>query len=352
MEDEYILAAIAAQFPRWVATTGEYIRRTYEVVAVEQEFAFSLKNPETGGESRSFVEAGKIDLLLRHKTTGLISVGEHKTTAGDIAPGSDYWPALKMDTQISKYVIASQVLHPESGIGPIFYDVTRKPGCRPAGVPLTDEAGVKIVHDAEGVRQRTKDGKKWRESGDTAQGFTLQTRPETAEEYGDRVAEVMRAEPAKYFQAREIPRLANDLEEYMADSWAVGQQLLYARQKNLWPRNPSHCDAWSRCQFWEKCAGTVPADSDLYATVPQAHAELNMQDDGSGRQLLTNSRMKAYRCCPRLHYHLYENPIRRVGEEAEALRWGTLWHHRLEAWLTALIVPVTGSTNQPELTLK
>jgi hypothetical protein len=342
MEDAFILAAIEAQFPYWERSTGASIKATYDVLAVEREFIFPLMNPESTGESKSFVEAGKIDLLLRHKVTGLVSVGEHKTTSDtDISPSADYWYGLKMDTQVSKYVIASQVLYPGSGIGPIFYDVCRKPGQRPASVPVRDEAGLKIVNDALGNRVKTKDGKKWRETGDAEQGYTLQTRPETPEEYGVRIAEAMAEDPSRYFQAREIPRLAGDLDEYQKDAWQQSQQLLYARRFNLWPRNPSHCDAWSRCQFWELCAGIVPPDSSLYAPVEKAHAELNMAGEVEGRQLLTNSRLKAFRACGRLHYHLYENPIRRVGEQAEALRWGTLWHERLENWLRPLIVPDT-----------
>lgn len=353
MDDAFIQAAVDAQFPHWVRTTGAHIVSTYEVLDVEREFIFPLTNPgNERGESKSFVEAGKIDLLLRHRVTGLVSVGEHKTTSNDISPAGDYWHGLKMDTQVSKYVIASQILYPDGGgIGPIFYDVCRKPGIRPGGVPLKDEQCVKIVHDTMGNRVRTKDGKKWRESGDTAQGYVLQTREETPEEYGARVAELMTEDPVKYFQAREIPRLATDLDEYRSDAWMQGKQLLYARQHNLWPRNPSHCDAWSRCQFWELCAGIVPKDSNLYAPVPRAHAELTMAGEVDGRQLLTNSRLKAYRGCARLHYHLYEEPIRRVGEEAEALRWGTLWHHRLEAWLRTHILPTPKTTTTQQIEL-
>lgn len=351
MENAFIQAAVNAQFPHWVRTTGQHILNNYDVLDVEREFIFPLENPNTTGESKSFVEAGKIDLILRHKVSKLVCVGEHKTTMEDIDPAGDYWHGLKMDTQVSKYVIASQVLYPNSGIGPVFYDVCRKPGQRPGSVPLVDEDGVKIVVDANGERVKTKDGKKWRESASSADGYVLRTRPETPEEYGARIAEAMAENPSKYFAAKEVPRLASDIDEYRNDAWALSQEILYRRQKSLWPRNPAHCNSFGRCPFWEKCAGLVPPDSGLYAPVAKMNAELAMADEIGGRQTLTQSRLRALRACSRLHYHLYELPIRRVGEDSEALRWGTLWHNALEAWLRPLITsgPVSGSLTQPNL---
>ncbi len=52
--------------------------------------------------------------------------------------------------------------------------------------------------------------------------------------------------------------------------------------------------------------------------------------------LLTNSRLKAFRRCARLHFYSYELGYRPV-EDAEALRFGTLIHLGLEAWWQALL---------------
>ncbi|MCK6478603.1 MAG: PD-(D/E)XK nuclease family protein [Planctomycetaceae bacterium] len=57
------------------------------------------------------------------------------------------------------------------------------------------------------------------------------------------------------------------------------------------------------------------------------------QPDG-GRVLLTQSRLRAYRECPRLHHLKYIERWRAV-RESEALRFGTLVHRGLEAWWRA-----------------
>jgi uncharacterized membrane protein YhfC len=48
-------------------------------------------------------------------------------------------------------------------------------------------------------------------------------------------------------------------------------------------------------------------------------------------ELITTSRLKAYRACPRLHHNRYDLGIR-PAEQAEALTFGTLGHVGLEAW--------------------
>lgn len=59
------------------------------------------------------------------------------------------------------------------------------------------------------------------------------------------------------------------------------------------------------------------------------------------KQLLTNSRAKDFRACNRLH-HLRYNLGYRPAEEAEVLRFGSLWHTGQEAWWLAIL------TGKPE----
>lgn len=61
--------------------------------------------------------------------------------------------------------------------------------------------------------------------------------------------------------------------------------------------------------------------------------------------LLTASRMKSYRACPRQHYHAYVQGIRPV-RDAEALSFGTAVHEALAAWWS------TGPSGAFELALQ
>lgn len=346
MENEFLIALRDALWPHWLNTTGARILAEYDVLAVEHEFVFPLINPETGGESKSFVEAGKIDLILRHRASRMVCVGEHKTSSEDIGPEGDYWHGLKLDTQVSKYVIAAQIKYPDDDIGPVVYDVTRRPAHRPGAVPILDETGTKIVHDAAGQRVRTKDGKKWRQTADSEAGYVLQTRPETAAEFGERVAIAVAAAPDRYFQMRPITRLKDDLTAYQADAWMQSQTILWARRMKVFPRNPSACTAFGTCEYWRLCTGQAtvqPADSmrvhGNYYPADRKHKELELPSEIEGKQLLTNSRLSTLRACARKHFLRYEEPVDLAGEQSEALRFGTLWHAKLEEFFKSHIIP-------------
>jgi hypothetical protein len=331
-EYDHVTAKAHALFLGW---TGAFapVLDAHDILAVESEFQFPLLNPETEAPSRTFVEAGKMDGLLREKRSGRICVLEHKTTVSGIEPESDYWIRLGMDTQISKYILATnQAGNPAHSV---VYDVVRKPAQRPLGIALLDDDGVKIVHDANGTRVRTKDGKKWRESGDTAQGYTLQTREETPEEYHLRILAELEGERAKYFSHREIPRLDSDLLEYMQDAWAISQQILYFRRAKLWPRNPSACSEFGGCEFFSLCSGRASVDGITFRKKDSKHSELTIAENGL--EFLTNSRLGALHKCARYHFLKYEEPTEPVAEDAEARRIGSLFHLGVETYLKTFI---------------
>lgn len=48
--------------------------------------------------------------------------------------------------------------------------------------------------------------------------------------------------------------------------------------------------------------------------------------------LLTSSRLKLWRACPRQHFYRYELAVESVGRESAASALGTAVHHALEAW--------------------
>lgn len=245
------------------------------VEASEEPFTVPVVNPETGRSSRLFVYAGKIDRRIV-LPDGRLALEENKTTSDDISPESDYWKRLRVDTQIARYVLAAR--HLGHGIDTVLYDVTRKPGMRPGTVPLTDAEGVKIVLDANGDRVRTKDGKKWRQTGDTAEGYTLQVRPETPAEWGARLHEAVAANPDAYFARREIPRTDMELQEARRDLWNHAQILHQCDSENRWPRNSSACIGFGRCAYLDLCSTNWhPADGavpDGFVRITDTHQEL------------------------------------------------------------------------------
>lgn len=306
---------------------SRYTAQGTRILDVERSFRLALANPETRGQSQTFDFAGKIDVLIEEN--GQSKIVEHKTASDSVDSDSDYWDRLAMDSQCCAYFVAAYEMgkNPQS----IVYDVIRKPGLSIRAIPELDAEGQKIVTDAAGQRVYNANGKP-RLSPDSKLGYELQSRPETVAEFSDRLEEDVMARPAFYFGFREVARTDDQIVEWIEDVWAQSQQLLYARRKGLWPRNVTACTSMGRCEFFGLCAGHRAVTD--YAKKASLHPELDVEP--GGRELLTNSRLMAYRRCARLHKLRYEDRLEFPSEESEALAFGTLVHAGLEAWFNQI----------------
>lgn len=246
---------------------------SWEVVAVEQQFDCPLINPETGYPSKVWRLAGVIDLLLRDPEQRHW-IAEHKSSSADISAGSDYWKLLQLDNQVSTYFVGARSLgHDVIGC---LYDVLGKPAIKPSQIPIIED-GAKVVLDHEGKRVRTKDGKKWRETADSTQGYVLQTRPELPEEYGLRVRETIASEPYRYLVRGTVVRLEQEEQDAMWDTWTTAHQIHEGNKARQWPRNTNGCKRWNRmCDYWEVCTGTASLEDETkYTLLADPHEELS-----------------------------------------------------------------------------
>jgi hypothetical protein len=228
---------------------------------VEKAFELPLRNPEGTGVSRTFSLAGKIDALVELDTRQYVL--ETKTTSEDISEDSAYWLRLRVDQQISLYMLAARQMQAASGENynpaAVIYDVTRKPTIRPKQVPLVDDEGIAIVLDGAGQRVKTADGKRWRTTGDTAKGYVAQVRKETDEEYGDRLWQDILDRPDFYYQRREIPRLEDDLLDFQHEVWQQAGQLRDCQNNGRWFRNVGQSSC-GYCEYSELCLQSVRVD--------------------------------------------------------------------------------------------
>ena len=213
-------------------------------------------------------------MVVRDLRDNLVRVVEHKTASEDVSPGSDYWKRLRMDGQVSVYFEGATSLGYAAAA--CLYDVLAKPALRPGNVPLVDPDGVKIVHDAAGVRVRTKDGKKFRQTGDTELGYVLQTRPETPEEFRDRLASAVAESPDRYFSRGDVVRLDGEMNEALFDIWQLGLELREGYVAKRFPRNPDACVRFGRtCSFWSVCTGEASLDDPTrFTRLTSVHPEL------------------------------------------------------------------------------
>lgn len=266
VEDAYEVAKLRVLL---LGYDARWAGEAHDVVAVEREFRAPLVNPETGAASRTFALGGKIDVLLER---GFV---EHKTTAQEIGVGSRYWRRLTLDPQVSTYYAGAKALGHE--VDHCVYDVLRKPALRPSQVPLVDEDGVKIVLSLDGERVRTKDGKKWRQTGDAELGYVLQTRPETPEEYEARLAEEIATNPTRYYQRGQVVRLEADERDAQLDAWQLTRAMREAEIAGRYPRNADACERYGRmCPYFDVCAGTASLeDPSRFEEVEHVHQELS-----------------------------------------------------------------------------
>lgn len=243
----------------------------HAVAGVEVEFRAPLVNPETDAVSRTYELGGKIDVLLER---GFI---EHKSTSQEIGLGSIYWRKLVLDSQVSTYYAGAKALGRD--VDHCVYDVIRKPALRPSQVSLTDEDGVKIVLDLDGNRVRTKDGKKWRQTGDAELGYVLQTRPETPEEYEARLTAEVAANPDRYYQRGTVVRLEAEEHEAQLDAWQLARAMREAELAGRHPRNVDSCERYGHvCPFFDVCAGTASLEDEArFQRTEHVHQELSAE---------------------------------------------------------------------------
>jgi len=273
-ENEMVAQLLACYFWYWEEQNSRMTPMKSEL-----SFSIPIRNPHTN-RALKWRYAGKIDKLVQCENTPYLSIMEHKTTSQDITPDSDYFKRLRIDAQIGLYFMAAKTLGYD--VGEIIYDVIRKPQLRPSNIPLLDEDNVKIVLDNDGERVRNKDGKTWRQTGDTALGYTLQTRKETPSEYGDRLRADIASRPEHYFARRVIARIDKDVEETKQDVFDKAKRLQYHESINSWPRNTGACIGFGRCACFDLCTNSFNLDAgivpDGWERVTNQHTELELTE--------------------------------------------------------------------------
>jgi hypothetical protein len=273
-ERETVLRLVMGYDWRWSEMPLEHI-------ATEQSFELPLLNPDTERPSTVFRRAGKIDGIVR-LGDGRLAVMEHKLLGDDIGPDSDLWRRMRGDPQISGYVLAARRLG--HNVDTVLYDVARKPTIGPTKIPLLDELGAKIVIDTNtGERVKTAQGK-WRQTGDKDQGYVLQERMMTPEEWGDKLNNDIAARPDFYFQRVEIPRMDADLREYEEELWELQITLREAQKSGRWYRTVSK-NTCGFCSFFDLCfspgfepTGPLPVG---FVRVRDVHPELMMNRESN-----------------------------------------------------------------------
>jgi hypothetical protein len=219
---------------------------------VEVQFEAALTNPATKAASRTWTIGGKIDAIVTRDA--LPWLVEHKTTSEDIAPGSTYWRKLRIDSQVSTYVLGAASIGFD--VEGCIYDVIKKPKLEP--LSATPEAD----------RKYTKDGRLYAKQRD---------RDETPDEFRARLREYIANNVEALFQRGDVVRSEAELEDFNFDMWQIARSIREAELANRHPRNPDNCFQWSRaCEYFDVCTGAaVLTDTNRFRKTESANEELN-----------------------------------------------------------------------------
>lgn len=219
-------ALAAGYYARW--GVGD---REYSVLGAEIEF----RHPLIPG----WEMLGIIDAVVR-APDGDVWLVEHKTVSAktDIAPGSQYWQKLRLDTQLGTYVRGSRTVLGDEPVG-VIYDVLRKPEPPLRATP-------------EHLRRYRKDGVLY---------ANCRERDETPEEYGERLFRELSADG---YQRQQVVVLERNEEQAAEAMRSAAHEIDGCAQRGVWPLNPDACFNYGRrCEFWGVCSGEDSLDNDL-----------------------------------------------------------------------------------------
>lgn len=247
-------------------------RDNFEVIGVEKEFRILLE--ADAGEAEV---AGKLDVLLRQRSDGSCWVLESKSTGEDIDPEATYWERLRLDAQISTYILAAETLAGQSIAG-VIYDVAKKPSAPRRATPIESReytqgkgckpCGGKARGGVRGTGCAACAGTGWEEA--PRLHARMRDHDETVEEYQERIAEAIIAEPESWLRRVRVQRLAEGLDDDAGD--VVASALLMQRAVELGhhPKNPSACRMYGRtCAYAAVCRGEASiADESQFRDSP------------------------------------------------------------------------------------
>lgn len=251
----------------------------YNVVATEQTFEIPLLNPSTGKPSINWALKGRMDKIVAEETARLMLM-EHKTTSDSLDPDSKYWKRLRIDSQISLYLLAARRSgYPVEGV---IYDVIHKPQTKPRSPTYQMLKG-----DKEAM---LKDGMYYGEQFDLATiNQAMEAKRETVDMYGARLTADICRNPQEFYVRREIPRLDSDLLELERELWGIQKRLTFCKANAYWDRNTMACERPYLCEMRDICYGGFEVSETQippgYMLKSRQHEEL--EEDNHGQSATT-----------------------------------------------------------------
>lgn len=251
-----------------------------KIVAQEINFRLPLTSPISKRKLPNIFVDGRIDKIISTEI-GKIFIKELKSTGDLVAPDSDYWKHLTLDTQTLLYIWAARQLgYPDAQL---LYDVWHKPGIRPKALsqadsksfvtPETDEVDENGNSPCVYAGQRFSLAEHWQghnllalrvnsqeaevEPGKKEGAFAIR---ETPEMFGARLLQDITERPEFYFCTKEIARTDADIEQFGKELFNMYQTIRTMKKTNAWWCNEHACEASYKCAFLNVCYNHIQVD--------------------------------------------------------------------------------------------
>lgn len=310
--DAYDIAKAEAMMTSYHARWAELEYERVGETGVEDFYRVPLLDPD-GKEVPGWTQAGKKDAFVKLAKYPRVTPVEHKTTASDITPGSDYIERLTVDGQVTVYIDAANANGYDCTEA--LYDMSRKPdispelktpeekkektigkGCKECGGSakpgsVVKGTGIVLLRDPNQLDGEKPDlmieapcgecnGSGWKEA--PRWKANVREKDEDPTSYKLRVLDKIAENPEIYLRQAMIPRTKEQIQEARADLVGATIEIdaFYDRMRKIaagvadprarfaFPRNTNVClnIYGRRCDFLDVCSGTVsdPALSPLY----------------------------------------------------------------------------------------
>ncbi len=268
----------------------EHVSTTFEILATELEFFIPIPG------LKGVRNAGKIDKIVK-LADGRTAVLEIKTAGEPIEPAADFWRKMRLDAQVSRYLVAAREL--SWPVTTILYDVTRKPEIRPKNVPSKDI--IEIMegegryfgfdveeHDVEHIStevaaHRVEEEAAYFEDNQDKDSMPKSKRKvpkvrETPGLFALRVRAAIDEDPGRYYQTLEIPRLQSDIDDFNRKMLDDVKEVRFRRSLNVWQKNDQACTSMGRCPYLDLCSNHVDLEKetppDGFVRLASPHPEL------------------------------------------------------------------------------
>jgi len=267
-EAERIILLYSFSGYRWM-----YPQDRFETISSEIWFDIPIVNPDTRREFQGARLVGKVDHLMRDKETGLLYIGERKSTSKGLADTS-YWSRLDNDIQITSYLYALRmaqlrgelrqygVAETDLLVHGIWYDVWHKPAIKPKMLTQADTTEflkTGIYCDEEFQVECSDDGQQVlnvlvnKAPALIVPGKKANAIIETTEMFGARLLSDIAERPQFYFEQREIPRSDEQLVEFEQNLARYVKAIRAYGQGDLWTPNCRSCESPFYCEFQSIC---------------------------------------------------------------------------------------------------